>query len=109
MATPGFTFAEAYRTLQPSADRTITSARETAHKAIRAEATNNVRRQADLARLAFRLPVPPDSGLETWFVKHVQKADSHFSPDMDKEEAARIATLLLLDVIRSGSKARRRS
>lgn len=105
MATSSFAFAEAYRTLQPGADRTITSARESAHKAIRAEAAKNGRRLADLARLAFGIPVPPDSALETWFVRPIQKTDSHFSPDMDHEESARIATLVLLDVIRSGSKS----
>ncbi|MBZ6077575.1 GTPase-associated system all-helical protein GASH [Microvirga puerhi] len=96
-----FNFSEAYRNLQPTADRSITAARENAHRALRAEAPKSVQKLVDLTRLAFGLPVPEESALEEWFEKPVRKKDAHFSLQIDKEEAARIATLVLSDIIQS--------
>ncbi|MBY5694679.1 GTPase-associated system all-helical protein GASH [Rhizobium leguminosarum] len=98
----GFNFSEAYRKMQPTAERSIITARETAHKTILADAMKSAAKVVDLARLAFGLPVAPERELDDWFGKAVKKGDKHFSLQIDTEEAARIATLLLSDAIHSG-------
>ncbi|QND23747.1 hypothetical protein HB774_30140 (plasmid) [Rhizobium leguminosarum bv. viciae] len=101
-ASKSFDFSERYRNMQPTAERSIVEAREIAHKTIVVEAPKSVTKIVDLTRVAFSLPVPPERDFDGWFGKAVKKGDKHFSLQIDKEEAARIATLALSSLVSSG-------
>lgn len=96
-----FEFSEAYRELQPAADRPIIAAREAAHKKLRAELPKATSKIVDLTLLAFGIPIPGGRSLE-WLEAVVKEKDPHFSIKIDGQEARIIATLLLADMIVSG-------
>ncbi len=98
----GFSFPERYRTLQPTAERAIVSAREAAHKKLQAQVTRSTSKIVDLVYLAFGMPIPDGKSL-VWLEEAVKEQDPQFSLAMDGREAQIIDTLLLADRIASGN------
>jgi hypothetical protein len=96
--TGTFNFVEAYRHMQPNATREIVSAREAAYVALRTDLS--IAQILDLCRLAYRMHVPTERGLEDWFAAVVRKTDPQFSMTIDSVEAGRIAALLLTDRVK---------
>ncbi|MBX9933699.1 MAG: hypothetical protein K2Y56_19630 [Methylobacterium sp.] len=96
-----FAFAEAYRKLQPGADRSIVGFREAAHRKVRKDLPKSEDKIVDLARLAFDIPV--SSGQKpVWLEDILKEKDGHFSLEHDGNEARIVATILLADMIASG-------
>lgn len=99
--TSVFEFSEAYRKLQPGADRATLAAREAAHGKLRPVLPKSPEKIVDLAFLAFDIPLPSGRSLE-WLESVVREKDPHFSLKIDGQEARIVATLLLADIIASG-------
>ena len=98
-----FDFVTEYRALQPTADRTVVTARTAAFEKIAKDANDKFPRVVDLAYFAYRLPFPSgNSEAEEWFETIVRTDDDVFSLTVDKEEAARIATLVLRQRLAGG-------
>lgn len=90
-----FDFVTGYRALQPTADRATVEARQSAFSAAAAAAENSISRVVDLAHFAYRLPFAPESDAQEWFGGIMRADDPTFSIQLDTEEAARIASLVL--------------
>lgn len=87
-----FNFIEAYKSLQPAADRALVDARDKGAQKILESLT--CPRVIDLARLAFHLPYEPASYAD-WFQAPLHDLDPHFFVAQDSAEAGRVATLAL--------------
>jgi hypothetical protein len=87
-----FNFIEAYKLLQPTADRVLVDARDQGTRKILEKL--NWPQVVDLARLAFQLPHEPTSYID-WFQGPLHEPDPHFFVAQDLAEAGRIATLAL--------------
>jgi hypothetical protein len=87
-----FNFIEAYKQLQPTADRVLVDARDQGARKILETLT--LPQVIDLARLAFQLPYEPTSYVD-WFQAPLHEPDPHFFVAQDPAEAGRIATLAL--------------
>lgn len=90
-----FDFVVEYRKLQPTGDRELIAARTASFEKAGADIQNSISRVVDLAYFAYRLPLPPDSDAAAWLGDILAGNDPTFRIDIDVEEAARIATLLL--------------
>lgn len=90
-----FDFVAEYRGLQPTAEREQITARNASFEKAAADANSSIERIVDLAYFAYRLPIPAESDASQWFGGILQAEDSTFRIDLDVEEAARIATLVL--------------
>lgn len=101
MAKQEFKFLEAYRTMAPTANRDVVDARQKSHDKLY-PLIKTMDQVYDLCRLAFRLPYDPAT-LTEWFEKTVKEPDVHFSIEIDKAEAGRLAALLLRDLIWRGT------
>jgi hypothetical protein len=88
-------FATEYRLLQPHAQRDVISARSQSFTNAADDANHAISRIVDLAYFAFQLPLPTDSDAKAWFGGILKSHDELFSIDVEVEEAARIATLVL--------------
>jgi hypothetical protein len=97
MGKKEFKFLEEYRTAAPAETREVVEARRSAHESLYAQ-VQKMDKVYDLCRLAFTLRFDKETVSE-WFEKTVKTADIHFSLDIDKAEAARLATLLLRDLV----------
>src|ERR1051326_5312539 len=95
-----FKFLESYRIAAPTATREVVEARQNAHEKLYA-LIKHMDRVYDLCRIAFNLPFDREAVAE-WFEKTVKEPDIHFSLEIDKAEAARLATLLLRDLVWRG-------
>ncbi|WP_136621696.1 MULTISPECIES: GTPase-associated system all-helical protein GASH [Mesorhizobium] len=101
MGKKEFKFLEAYRIASPTSTREVVEARQKAHEKLYL-LLKNMDKVYDLCRIALGLPFDREATAE-WFEKTIKAADIHFSLDIDKAEAARLATLLLRDLVwRSG-------
>ncbi len=101
MAKKEFKFLEAYRSVAPAATREVVAARQNAHGKLYS-LIKTMDKVYDLCRIAFNLSFDTQD-VAQWFEKTVKEPDIHFSLEIDKAEAARIATLLLRDLVsRSG-------
>jgi hypothetical protein len=101
MSKKEFKFLEAYRLAAPAATREVVEARKNAHDKL-FQLLTTMDKVYDLCRIAFNLPFDKGAVAE-WFEKTVQGGDIHFSLEVDKAEAALLATLLLRDTVwRSG-------
>ncbi|MGO7036221.1 MULTISPECIES: GTPase-associated system all-helical protein GASH [Rhizobium] len=89
-----FDFVAEYRGLQPTAEREVVAARNNSFQKLQAEASN-MGRLLDIAYFAYRLPISAESDATPWFGEILRADDATFSIDLDVEEAARIATLVL--------------
>lgn len=93
---PNFNFIEAYKLLQPTAERGMVDARnEGFTKIIEDMAWAKV---VDLTRLAFNLRYDPQVYVD-WFQAPLQKSDPHFFVAQDAVEAGRVATLVLRNLV----------
>lgn len=95
-----FEFAEAYRKLQPGADRSIVGFREATHRKVRKDLHKYADRIVDLARLTFDIPVS-GGRKPIWLEEIAKEKDIHFSLEHDRNEARIVATILLADMIAS--------
>lgn len=87
-----FNFIEAYKLLQPAADRGVVDARSAGFAQV--VKGINWSQIVDLSRLAFGLPY--DAAVyDEWFQKPLHGPDPHFFVAQDMAEAGRIATLVL--------------
>lgn len=102
MATFEFKFIEAYRTLVPAASREIVDARHKGHEKLYPLLAKSMERVYEACRLAFQLPQNSTAMVE-WFQKTINEFDPHFTIEIDKAEAGRVASLLLRDLISRGS------
>jgi GTPase-associated system-like protein len=101
MGKKEFKFLEAYRIAAPTATREVVEARQSAHQKLY-PLISAMDKVYDLCRIAFNLPFDKAT-VADWFEKTVKEPDIHFSLDIDKAEGARLATLLLRDLVwRSG-------
>lgn len=87
-----FNFIEAYKELQPTADRGVVEWRNASF----AEIVKSIKWEqiVDLSRLAFNLPYDAKV-YEDWFQKPLHDTDAHFFVAQDAAEAGRVATLIL--------------
>jgi hypothetical protein len=87
-----FNFIEAYKKLQPAADRGVIEWRNASF----AEIVKGIDwgQIVDLSRLAFNLPYDAKV-YEDWFQKAMHDTDAHFFVAHDAAEAGRISTLIL--------------
>src|SRR4051794_36158484 len=95
-----FDFVEMYRKTQPTAAQELVEARQKSHDKLNplVKTMGNV---YELCRLAF--DVPQDiASLTEWFQSPIKEFDPRFSVAIDKAEAARIASLLLRDLMNRG-------
>lgn len=90
-----FDFVAEYRNLQPTDDRELIAARTASFQKAATDAQNSISRVVDLAYFAYRLPLPTESDAASWFGGILTADDPTFRIEIDVEEAARIATLLL--------------
>ncbi|RWP76623.1 GTPase-associated system all-helical protein GASH [Mesorhizobium sp.] len=90
-----FDFVSEYRGLQPTAEREQITARSASFEKAMADANGSIDRVIDLAYFAYRLPIPVESDASQWFGSILRTDDPTFSIDLDIEETARIATLVL--------------
>lgn len=97
MGKKEFKFLEAYRIAAPTSTREVIEARQKAHEKLY-PLLKTMDKVYDLCRIAFNLPFNKEAVAE-WFETTVKAADIHFSLDIDKAEAARLATLLLRDLV----------
>jgi hypothetical protein len=97
----GFDFIEAYKQLQPTADRAVIDLRKQGHDKILEGLTWP--QVVDLARLSFNLPFD-ESAYQEWFQKPLHEADPHFFVAQDPAEAGRIATLALRRRVSGGQR-----
>ncbi|UQY81512.1 GTPase-associated system all-helical protein GASH [Ralstonia pseudosolanacearum] len=102
MSKKEFKFLEAYRSGAPGAPREVVDARLAAHGKLYPQ-LKTMDKVYDLCRIAFDLPFDR-SAVAEWFEAAVKESDIHFSLNIDKAEAERIAALLLRDLVwRSGA------
>ncbi len=101
MAGEKFDFISSYRDLQPGAAREVIEAREKAFIVLAKEGLKG-ERVVFLSGLAFGTPGAFGQSSLEWFVKPIVDEDRLFSLTHDREEAARIATLLLNSWVLSG-------
>lgn len=97
-----FVFIDRYRHLQPGATREIITARQEAFNEIM-KVASQAEYAVNLARIAFGLPHPVGSNAESWFSAIMKAKDDMFSIEHDREEAARVASLVLSSRISAGS------
>lgn len=90
-----FDFVTEYRSLQPTDDRELIAARSASFEKAASDAQTTISRVVDLAYFAYRLPIPAESDAASWFGGILTGDDPTFRIEIDVEEAARIATLLL--------------
>jgi GTPase-associated system helical domain len=95
-----FNFIEAYKGLQPTAERGLVDARSKAFSEIVANV--DMPRVVDLCRLAFHLPYRAESYAE-WFQNPLNGPDPQFFVAQDAAEAGRVATLALRHFVSRGS------
>ncbi|MBE0614119.1 MAG: hypothetical protein IH604_10675 [Burkholderiales bacterium] len=101
MTKPEFKFIERYRTLAPGAGREVIEARHKAHTKLYDDAKQSMQKVHTLCGIAFGLQ--RDTPLITdWFEKGVKELDGQFMIGLDKAEAARIASLILEDMVTQG-------
>ncbi|SDF29968.1 hypothetical protein SAMN05216337_105056 [Bradyrhizobium brasilense] len=87
-----FNFIEAYKGLQPTAERGLIEARDKAFTEIVGKV--NMPQVVDLCRLAFHLPYRAEN-YDGWFQQPMNGPDPQFFVAHDAAEAGRIATLIL--------------
>lgn len=90
-----FDFIAEYRVLQPNAGRDVITARAAALEKLTEAADREFSVVVDMAYFAYGLPFPVGYEAQEWFEEIVREKDSVFTLAADKEEAARIATLVL--------------
>ena len=90
-----FDFVAEYRVLQPNASREVITARTAAFDKLAKAVNGEFALVVDMAYFAYGLPFPAGYEAEEWFEGIVRAEDSVFTLAADKEEAARIATLVL--------------
>lgn len=104
MTAAEFKFFEAYRRLAPAASRETVDIRIQDHGKLYPLLDEETARVYDACRLAFQLPAT-SAGVLEWFEKTIKELDPQFSIEHDGAEAARIAALLLRNLISSGDTA----
>lgn len=97
-----FDFVSEYRGLQPTAVREQITARNLSFEKAVTDANGSLGRVIDLAYFAYRLPIPAESDASQWLEATLRANDPTFSIDIDIEETARIATLILKKRLDSG-------
>lgn len=90
-----FDFIAEYRNLQPTEDRELVAARMASFEDAAEDVQKSISRVVDLAYFAYRMPLPTESDAASWFGGILTAHDPTFRIEIDIEEAARIATLLL--------------
>jgi hypothetical protein len=95
-----FNFIEAYKILQPAAERGVVDARNKAFSEIAGKL--DMAQIVDLCRLAFHLPYQAASYAE-WFQNPLNQPDPQFFVAQDAAEAGRIATLVLRWYVSAGN------
>jgi hypothetical protein len=95
-----FNFIEAYKELQPTADRGVIEWRNASFAEI--VKSINWKQIVDLTRLAFNLPYDAKD-YEDWFQKAMHDSDAYFFVTQDAAEAGRVATLILRHFLSSGN------
>lgn len=90
-----FDFVAEYRNLQPTDDRELIATRTASFEKAKGDVQNSISRVVDLAYFAYRLPLPSESDAASWFGGILSADDPAFRIEIDVEEAARMATLLL--------------
>jgi hypothetical protein len=93
MAAASFNFIERYRTLAPAVAREIVDVRHKVHTKLMAE-TSTMSRAYALVSVAFQLN-RSGGEITSWFEKAEHDEDEQFFLNIDKAEAARLASLLL--------------
>jgi hypothetical protein len=96
-----FDFIEAYRKMQPVAAQEIVEARQKSHAKLY-PGIKTMKNVYELCQLAFNLKQDIAS-LTEWLQPPIKEFDPRFSLEIDKAEAGRIASLLLRELIASGS------
>jgi hypothetical protein len=95
-----FNFIEAYKGLQPTAERGVVDARNKAFSEIIGNL--NMPQIVDLCRLAFHLPFRAETYVD-WFQNPINQPDPQFFVAQDAAEAGRIATLILRHFVSTGN------
>jgi hypothetical protein len=95
---PELNFIEAYKLLQPSAERGVVDARSEGFTRVKEVTWAHI---VDLTRIAFSLPHDP-AVYKDWFEAPFQKQDPHFFVAQDAAEAGRLATLVLRHFVAAG-------
>lgn len=96
-----FNFIDRYQVLQPTAPREVLAARQDAFKIISQEATQP-EKMVDLTRIALGLPHPVGSSAPASLALTIKSKDEMFGI-LDREEAARMASLAISQRIAVGS------
>ncbi|MBB3452562.1 hypothetical protein FHT86_000818 [Rhizobium sp. BK313] len=96
-----FNFIDRYHNLQPSAPRDVMAARQEAFKVVAQEATQP-EKIVDLTRIALGLPHPVGSTAPAWLASAIKAKDEMFGM-LDREEAARMASLVMSQRLALGS------
>lgn len=97
-----FNFAEAYRMLQPAAERSVFEARAAALAKISTQGRGSVAKIVAIARITFGVPLPSDDESAEWLQAIVRERDASFSLAMDREEARIICAVVLQSVLQAG-------
>ena len=101
MTKPEFTFVDRYRTLAPGATREVVEARQKAHAKLYEEGRKSWQKIHTLCGVAFGLE-REDPQVTSWLAKNIKEIDEQFVLDLDKAESAKIASLVLEDMITRG-------
>lgn len=94
-----FNFIEAYKLLQPAADRGVVDARSAGFSQVVKDVSWS--QIVDLSRLAFGLPYDA-TVYDGWFQNPLHGSDPHFFVAQDPAEAGRVATLILRHFVAQG-------
>ncbi len=91
----GFDFADAFRELQPAAERSLVDARVVALNELSTEARKSVSKIVGLTRIAYDIPLADGDGTGEWLQDTLREKEASFSLSRDREDARIMSAIVL--------------
>jgi hypothetical protein len=99
----GFDFADAFRELQPAAERSLVDARVVALNELSTEARKSVSKIVGLTRIAYDIPLADGDGTGEWLQDTLREKEASFSLSRDREDARIMSAIVLDSILHAGS------
>jgi hypothetical protein len=98
-----FDFADAFRELQPAAERSLVDARVVALNELSTEARKSVGKIVGLTRIAYDIPLADGDETGEWLQETLREREASFSLNRDREDAKIMSAIVLDSILQAGN------
>ena len=98
-----FDFADAFRELLPTAERSLVEARVAALTKLSTEARKSVEKIVGLTHIAYNIPLVDGDEAGEWLQATIREKEAGFSLSRDREDARIMSAIILDSILQAGS------